>query len=217
MNRITVLIADDHAIFREGLGLLLAQEEDMQVVGEAADGLQAIALTETLQPDILLLDVKMPALGGIEALPKIYKHSPGTKVLILSGFSEDEFMVKALQLGAKGYLPKSLTPKELVRAIRATYAGEIWAERKILTEVVESLRQKMQEVNPPLSETQGVLTAREREIVEWVIQGMTNKEIAVRLGISDKTVKTHLSNIFSKLKVGRRLELALHRVVGYSR
>jgi len=204
MNRITVLIADDHAMFREELGMFLAPEEDIQVVGEATDGLHAIGMTEALQPDILLLDVKIAAFGDIETLPKIREKSPGTKVLILSGFSEAEFMVKVLQLGAKGYLSNSLVPKDLVKAIRATKAGEIWAERKVVTEALEGLRQKMQAMNLPLSEIQEVLTDRECEIVKWVIQGMTNKEIAAQLGISDKTVKTHLSNIFSKLKISRR-------------
>ena len=193
--------------------MLLAQEPVISVVGEAADGLQAIRLAEALQPDILLLDIRMPGLGGIEALPQIREKSPGTKVLILSGFSEDELMIQALQLGAKGYLSKLLMHRDLIKAIRTTYAGEVWAERKVLSEVLESLRQKMQEKNLPLSDMQEALTDREHEIVKWVIQGMTNKEIATRLGISDKTVKTHLNNIFNKLKISRRLQLVLHRIV----
>jgi DNA-binding NarL/FixJ family response regulator len=193
--------------------MLLAHVHDFEVIGEAVDGLQAISMAEALQPDILLLDTQMPGLGSLEALPQIRKKSPRTHVLILSGFSEDESMGKALQLGAKGYLSISLSHKDLIRAIRATHAGEIWAERKVLTEVLESLRQKVQKINLPLSEMQETLTDREHEIVEWVIQGMTNKEIAVRLGISDKTVKTHLSNIFSKLKISRRLQLVLNRIV----
>ena len=213
MSPISVLIADDNTLFREGLRMLLAQEPVISVVGEAADGLQAIRLAEALQPDILLLDIRMPGLGGIEALPQIREKAPGTKVLILSGFSEGELMFQALQLGAKGYLSKLLTHRDLIKAIRATYAGEVWAERKVLSEVLESLRQKMQEKNPPLSDMQETLTDREHEIVKWVIQGMTNKEIAARLGISDKTVKTHLSNIFNKLKISRRLQLVLHRIV----
>ncbi len=213
MRRISVLIADDNTLFREGLRMLLAQEPAISVVGEAPDGLQAIRLAEALQPDILLLDIRMPGLGGIEALPRIREKSPGTKVLILSGFSEGELMIQALQLGAKGYLSKLLIHRDLIKAIRATYAGEVWAERKVLSEVLESLRQKMQEKNLPLSGMQETLTDREHEIVKWVIQGMTNKEIATRIGISDKTVKTHLSNIFNKLKISRRLQLVLHRIV----
>lgn len=213
MNWITVLVADDFALFREGLVMLLTQQGNIQIVGEAADGLEAVRMAEALQPDILLLDIRMPGLGGIEALPQIREKSPGTKVLIFSGSLDDELITTALQLGAKGYLPKSLTHKDLVKAIRTTHAGEVWAERTVLTEVLESLRQTTQEINPPLSEAQETLTDREQEVVKWVIQGMTNKEIAARLGISDKTVKTHVSNIFSKLKISRRLQLVLNRIV----
>lgn len=212
MSRITVLIATEDAIFRKGLGLLLAQAEDIQIVGEAADGLQAIAMTEAFFPDILLLNLKMPALGGIEALPKIREKSPGTKVLILSGFCDDGLTIQALQRGTKGYLSKSLTSTEFVKAIRVAHAGEIWAERKVLTEVLESLRQKVHGMNASFADTQEILTGREREIVKWTIRGMTNKEIAARIGISDKTIKTHMSNIFRKLRVGRRLQLALRRI-----
>lgn len=212
VNPISVLVADDHTLFREGLRILLAQEPAISVVGEAADGLQAISLIEALQPDILLLDVNMPELGGLEALPQIRKKSPRTHVLILSGSPEDEFMSKALQLGAKGYLSKSLSHKDLIKAIQVTHAGEIWAEHKVLAKVLEILRQKTQERNPRLAEMKEVLTDREQEIVRWVNQGMTNKEIATRLWISDKTVKTHLGHIFSKLKLGRRLQLILYRL-----
>ena len=214
MSHISVLIADNHTLFREGLRMLLAQEPTISVVGEAADGPQAISLAEALQPDIVLLAVNMPGLGALETLSLIREKSSRTHVLmILSEFSEDEFMVKALQLGAKGYLSKSLSRKDLIKTIRAVHAGEIWAGRKVLAEVLESLRQTTQEMNRPLSEMQEALTDREQEIVRWVIQGMTNKEIAARLEISDKTVKAHLSNVFSKLKITRRLELALYRIV----
>ena len=196
--------------------MLLVQEPAISVVGEAADGPQAISMAEVLQPDILLLAVNMPGLGALETLPLIREKSPRTHVLILSEFPEDEFMGQALQLGAKGCLSKSLSHKDLIKAIRATYAGEIWVGRKVLTEVLESLRQKTQEMNLSLSEMQEALTDREQEIVSWVIQGMTNKEMAARLGISDKTVKTHLRNVFSKLKINRRLQLVLYRIVEQS-
>ena len=213
IGQITVLIADDHTLFCEGLVMLLAQEEDMRVVGEATDGLQALRLAEALQPDILLLDIYMPGVGGLEILPRLRVKCPKTKVLILSGFPESEFIEKALQEGAKGCLSKTLSHKELARAIRATQSGEVWAERKVLTQVLESLRQKISGLTLPSSETQGTLTEREQEIVKWVVQGKTNKEIATQLGISAKTVQTHLSNVFNKLKISRRLQLLLHRIV----
>lgn len=213
MSPISVLIADDHALFRGGLGALLRRHKDIQVVGEATDGRQAISMVEALQPDILLLDVQMPELDGLEALLQVRKKSPRTKVLMIAKVLKDEFIIKALQLGAKGYVSKSLKHTALVKAIRATYAGEIWAERRILTQVLESLCRTVHGMNPSLSEIQQTLTAREREIVKWTIQGMTNKEIAARLGISDKTVKAHLNHVFGKLKISRRLQLTLHRIV----
>jgi DNA-binding NarL/FixJ family response regulator len=202
-----VLIAGDHALFREGLCLFLAQQEDMQLIGEAADGLQALRMAEALQPDILLLDVQMPKAGGLEILPNIRARSPRTNVLILSGVLEDAFIAEALQQGAMGYLLKTATHADLVKAIRTTHAGELWAQRKVLTQVLEHMRQKIRELQGPPLELRKTLTDREREIVIRVMQGMLNKEIAMQLGISEKTVKAHLRNIFRKLKVSRRAQL----------
>ena len=212
MDRISVLIADDHALFCEGLKMLLAQKDDIRVVGEAKDGLETLKMVEALHPDIVLLDILMPEAGGLEILPKIRGSSPKTRILILTGFFEEELITEAMQNGAKGYLLKTATQTDLVKAIRTTHSGELWAERKVLTLLLENLFQKVSDLHAPLSELRENLTEREQEIVEWVIQGMTNKEIAAQLGISDKTVKTHLSNIFSKLKVSRRLELLLYRI-----
>lgn len=211
MPKITVLIADDHALFREGLGKLLAQSDDIQVVGEAADGLQVTDMVEALQPNILLLNPQLARLGGIDVLPLIRRKSPRTRTLILCESSDNDHMINALQLGAKGCVAKTFTHKDLVRAIRAVDNGEIWAERKVLTQVLESLRRKVYGANVPSREMQDTLSDREQEIVKWVIQGRTNKEIAAELGISDKTVKAHLSNIFGKLNISRRLELVLNR------
>ena len=212
MHQITVLIADDHTLFREGLTTLLSQQDDIRVVGQAANTPEALNLAEALQPDILLLDIRMPEMNGLQVLPKIHVVCPRTKVLILSGYSEDEYIIEAFLQGAKGFLSKAITHKELVKAIRATYNGEIWAGRKVLTQVLESLSEKVHQLKNPQSGTLENLTDREREVVKWVVQGRTNKEIATELGISEKTVKTHLSNIFSKLKVGRRLQLLLFRI-----
>ena len=213
MNQIRVLIADDHDLFREGLRMLLAQDRGIMVVGEATDGFKALSLTESLQPDILLLDVRMPELGGLEVLPKIRATCPMTKVLILSGFPEDEFIASALELGAKGFLLKTLTHKDLLKAIHATYAGELWAERKVLAAVFETMLYRLKGPSLRRPDPRQPLTEREQEIVEHVIQGMTNKEVATQLGISDATVKTHMTNIFSKLKISRRLQLLLRQIV----
>ncbi len=197
--------------------MLLAQDNRIMVVGEAEDGLQALSLTEYLQPDILLLDVQMPEVGGLEILPKLRAKCPLTKVLILSGFPEDELRTRALELGARGYLLKTLTHKDLLKAIHAAYAGEIWAERRVLTQILDNLRKKVHDLYGPLAETRESLTNREQEVVTWVMQGKTNKEIAAQLGISESTVKTHVSNIFSKLRISRRLQLLLHRIADHNK
>ncbi len=212
MSPISVLIADDSTRFREELRMVLAQESAISVVG-AVDGHQASSIAEALRPDILLLAVNRPGQAALDMLPVIRKQSPNTHVLILSEESDDEFIGNALQLGAKGCVSKTVDHKDLVKAVRTIYVGEMWVGRKLLAGVLENLRQKTQEMNQPFSEAQSTLTIREQEIVGWVIQGMTNKQIAARLEISDKTVKAHLSNIFSKLKINRRLQLALYRIV----
>jgi RNA polymerase sigma factor (sigma-70 family) len=206
-EQITVLIADDDALFRQGLRLFLALQEDIRVIGEAPDGPQALGIVEALRPDILLLGVQLLKASGLKFLSALRSKSPKTKVLIFSGSLEDAFISEALQHGAMGYLPKTSTQNDLIKAIRTTRAGEIWAQRKVLTQVLEHMREKLNELQDHPLEQGEQLTEREREIVQWVMQGMTNKEIASRLGISEKTVKTHLHNAFGKLKVSRRFQL----------
>jgi DNA-binding NarL/FixJ family response regulator len=214
---VRVLIASEHALFREGLRLSLAQQEDMQVIGEAADGPQTLRLAEALQPDILLLDIQKPIAGELELLSDIRARSLRTHVLILAGVLEDTFIAAALRQGAMGYLLKTATQRDLVKAVHAIYAGELWVQRKVLTAVLEHMRQMIRELQGLPLELQETLTDREREVVTWVMQGMTNKEIATQLDISEKTVKTHLRNIFLKLKVSRRAQLfcALHRAITF--
>jgi DNA-binding NarL/FixJ family response regulator len=143
--------------------MFLARADDIRVVGEASDGPEALSLAAALQPDILLLDIKMPGPTGLEVLPTIQVQSPRTKVLIVSGFLEDKFLIEALGRGAKGYLLKTATHKHLVKAVRALHAGEIWAERKMLTQLLESLLRKLSDLYGPLSEAHASLTDRERE------------------------------------------------------
>jgi len=207
MEPITVLIADAHALLRQRLSRSLAQE-DIRVVGEAADGRQVLSGVEALQPHILLLDVRMPKVGGLAGLPKIRAKSPRTKTLFLADFFEEEFIARALQRCAQGCLLKTAPATELVMAVRTTHAGELWAPRQLLSRVVENFRQRIDELQGPLSRLREVLTDREQEVVLWAVQGMTNKEIAAQLGVSAKTVKTHLQNVFRKLKVSRRVQLS---------
>ena len=212
-GQIRVLIVDDHALFRQGLRMLLETEADIRVVGEAVDGREAVKQAESLRPDVVLLDILMPDMNGLEVIPKLREKSPESKVLILTGFLEYKFIAAALEDGARGYVVKTTDPRTLAKAIRAVQAGEIWAERKVLTEFLDGLLKRVNNLRRPLPAGQEPLTAREHEIVQWVIQGMKNKEIAGRLSISEKTVKTHLSNIFRKLNVSRRVELLLDRLV----
>lgn len=213
MSPISVLIVDDFSHFREELRMALAQEPAISVVG-AVNGRQAADITEAVRPNILLLTANGLGQAAVDLLPVIRQRSPGTRVLILSEEADDEFIGNALQAGAKGCVLKTVDHKDLVKAIQTIDSGEIWVGRKVLAGVLERLRQNTQELNRPFSEMQSTLTSRELEVVGWVIQGLTNKQIADRLEISDKTVKSHLSNIFSKLKINRRLQLALHRIVG---
>jgi DNA-binding NarL/FixJ family response regulator len=162
---------------------------------------------EALQPHILLLDVRLPNMGGLEVLSRIRIRSPRTKILILAGFLEESFIASALQHGAHGCVLQTAVPTDLVKAIRTTYAGELWAQRKLLTRVVETLRQRMDALEGFPSEMRETLTDREQEVSIWAVQGMTNKEVAAQLGISAKTVKTHLQKVFRKLNVRRRVQL----------
>jgi DNA-binding NarL/FixJ family response regulator len=202
-----VLIASEHALFRGGLCLSLAQQEDIQVIGEAADGPQTLGMAEALQPHILLLDVQQPQADALAILSHLHARSPRTHVLILVGVLDDAFIVESLQHGARGYLLKTATQCDLVKAIHAIDAGELWVQRKVLTEVLEHMRQMTRELPGLPLEWQETLTDREREVVTWVMQGKTNKEVATQLAISEKTVKAHLRNIFPKLKVSRRAQL----------
>jgi two-component system, NarL family, response regulator LiaR len=208
MDPITVLIADAHATFRQQLNGLLVHQKDVQVVSEATDGRQVLRRVEAFHPDILLLDVQIPNFGGFQVLPKIRAKSPRTKILILADCCEEEFIGEALQHGVQGCLLKLAPPTEFVKAIRTTHAGEFWAPRKLLARVVESLRARVEELQGAASHLREVLSEREQEVAILAVRGMTNKEIAVQLGISAKTVKTHLQNVFQKLKVRRRVQLS---------
>jgi DNA-binding NarL/FixJ family response regulator len=207
MDLITVFIADANVLLRQRLSKCLAQQADLHVVGDAADGRQVLSGVEALQPHILLLDIRIPEIGVPEVLPRIWATSPRTKILLLAEYFEEEFISRALQHGVHGCVLKTASPMELVKAIRSSQAGELWAPRQLLTQVVETLRQRMDELQGSLSELREVLTDREQEVALWAVQGLTNNAIATQLGISAKTVKTHLQNAFRKLKVSRRGQL----------
>jgi DNA-binding NarL/FixJ family response regulator len=208
MDTITVFIADTQAPLRRWLSRSLAQHDDIQVVGRAAEGRQVLRRVERLQPDIVLLDLQMPDMDGLEVCARIRAKSPRTKILILADILDENFIVRALQNGVHGCMHKAALPTELVKAVRTIYAGELWAGRTLLTRVVEESRQSLDRLQGSLSVIREVLSEREQDVVIWAAQGMTNKEIATQLGISAKTVKTHLQNVFRKLRVRRRVQLS---------
>jgi len=208
-SKIRIVIAEDHRLIREGLRLILGSEGNFEIVGEAANGLQAIDVISDLKPDVVLLDITMPELDGIQVIPIIKQKSPGTKALMLTA-SEDEAMIfKALKAGAKGYLSKNTSTSSLIKAIKVVHKDEMWVERKLVAKffhednTADSGKEDRQE-NPKKD-----LTPREREVLRLLIKGSTNKEIANDLFISEKTVKSHLNKIFKKLNVSRRLDAIL--------
>ena len=203
---IRVLLTDDHAIVRKGVRALLATERDIQVVGEACDGEQAVAQAESLCPDVILMDLVMPKLDGIEAIRRIMSKVPSTRILVLTSFAADEKVFPAIKAGALGYLLKDSGPEELVGAIRQVHRGEPSLEpsiaRKVLLELSRPPTQKSLTVDP--------LTERELDILRHVAQGCSNKEIALKLALSELTVRTHVSNILGKLHLASRTQAALY-------
>lgn len=211
---VRVLIADDHPMFREGLRMLLELDRKIRVIGEARDGQEAADLTRKLKPDLVLLDLRMPRCSGIEALKLIQKLPSQVRVLILATEVERHDIVEVLKCGAAGIILKESTTQLLRKSIHAVVAGEYWVERQSISDLVRELTRRPGPASPDAPQGQGPwkLTPRERQIVSEVVAGRTNKEIAQELCVSLQTVKHHLTNIFDKVGVHNRLELALFSV-----
>ena len=207
---IRILIADDHAIFRDGLRKLLEAEPGFTVVGEAADGAEAVKLAVKLKPDVLLLDLAMPRKPGLDALHELAGACPNLRTILLTAAVEKSQVVRALRLGARGVVMKESATQLLLKCIRAVMKGEYWVGRESVSDVVQFLREGARDTRQkePLRKDFG-LTAREMEILAAIVGGYTNREIAHKFSISEDTVKHHLTNIFDKLGVSNRLELAL--------
>jgi len=204
---IRVLIADDHAVVRRGLRTFLDLQEDIDVVGEAGDGEEAIAEAERSRPDVILLDLVMPRLDGVAAIRGIRERSPSTRVIVLTSFLDDDKLLPAVRAGAAAYLLKDVQPQELVGAIRTVQAGESElhpaAAARVLAELADG---------GPRGEPRAALTPRELEVLGLIARGLPNKLIARELGVAEKTVKTHVSNLLGKLGLTDRTQAALYAV-----
>jgi len=205
MDSIRVLIADDHAIVREGQRALIETEPGMELVGEAADGVEAVHMARTLQPDVILLDLLMPRKGGVEAIQEIKAQNAEARILVLTSFAEDEKVYAAIKAGALGYLLKDASPQEILAAIRDVHRGEPSMPPIIAHKLMSELQRTSN-----LPPTEDPLTERELEILKLVAQGLPNLEIAERLVISERTVRTHVSNILAKLHLANRTQVALY-------
>jgi two-component system, NarL family, nitrate/nitrite response regulator NarL len=206
---IRVLIADDHPVVRIGLRNMLQADPNIKLVAEAKDGVEALHMVRTLHPDILLLDLAMPKMQGLEALRELTGDNNGdTRVIVLTGQIDKRQILEALQLGARGVVLKDAVVAHLSACIRAVLQGQYWLEGRPVQNLVQVLRDLTAQTAPPPRKTFG-LTARELEVVALITEGSTNKHIAETFGISEETVKRHLTNIFNKIGVGNRLELAL--------
>jgi len=207
-EKIGILLAEDHVIVREGTRELLQREADMEVVGEASDGEEAVELARRLKPNVVVMDIAMPKLNGIEATKQIKRTHPATVVLILTAYDNDQYIAALLDAGAAGYLPKNVRGDELIDAIRAVFAGESILQPSIARRVIEQLRPTTLQLEEAL--TVSPLSEREAEVLKLAAKGVSNRDIAQRLYLSNRTVQSHLSNIFKKLAVASRTEAILY-------
>ncbi len=205
-----VLLADDHGIVRRGMKAILDLDPEIQVVGEAGDGLDTLRLCETLQPDVAILDIGMPRLNGIEVTTRALKQDPRLKVIILSMYADESYVVRALMAGAKGYLLKEATEEDLLPAVRAVSSGKSFfspaISRLLLEDYVRQLKQR------GLEDSFHLLTDREREVLQLLAEGRSNKEVAVVLGVGVSTVETHRANLMQKLGLRNTAEIVLYAV-----
>ncbi len=211
-GKVRIVIAEDHELFRKGLHLILQKDESIEIVGEAATVLHAIDVINKLKPDVVLLNTTLPETGGIEVIPPIRQETPKTKAIMLAAAMNETAIFKALKAGAKGYLSRNASVSNLIKAVKAVHEGDMWIERKLMAKFFEGeaiLHSQREELG---GVTNQELTPREQEILRYLAYGLTNKEIAQALFISEKTVKSHLNSIFKKLNVTRRLQAILYAI-----
>ncbi|HEX9987785.1 MAG TPA: response regulator transcription factor [Chloroflexia bacterium] len=204
VDKISLVIVDDHAIVRQGLRTYLELQPDIEVVGEASDGREALEVVRDTLPDIVLMDLVMPNVDGVEATRTITMLSPSSRVIVLTSFSEDEKVFASIKAGAQGYLMKDVLPQELVRAIRTVHRGEAQLDPEIARKLMQEF------TNPQPATPKHDLTERELEVLRLIAQGKSNKDISEDLVLSEKTVKTHVSNILQKLHLTDRTQAAVY-------
>lgn len=210
LPKVRILIAEDHAVVREGIRMILDAEEDFEVIGEAKDGEDAIRLTRTLAPDVVVMDISMPRVTGVEATREIMRSNPGTRILVLTMHEEESYVFQLLQLGASGYVLKRAAATDLVEAVRAASRGEAFLYPSVARSVVQDYLDRLRTGEG--SERYDGLTDREREILILLAEGLTNAQIADRLYISVKTVQTHRTHIMAKLDLHDRALLVRYAV-----
>jgi len=208
-STIKILVADDHAIFRDGLRKLFDAADDISIVGEASNGLECVKLLKKLNPDVLLLDLRMPEKDGWGVLEEINLNSLPTRTIVLTAAEDERDVIRAMRLGARGVVLKQSASELLVKSIRKVHKGEIWLDNRVTAEVIDAFKKS---TGSGRRLEKSLLSHREKEIVQLVAQGIRNREIGERLLISEQTVKNHLRRIFDKLGVSDRLELALYTI-----
>jgi two-component system, NarL family, response regulator NreC len=210
MGKTRILVADDHGVVRKGLRFLLDRQPEMEVVGEAAEGREAVRLTQELTPSVVILDVAMPQLNGIDAAGQILKSNPNTNIIMLSMYADESYLVRALGVGAKGYLLKDSAEMDIVRAVQVVSQGKPFFSPQIAQSLLEDYVRTLQERG--LQDSYDLLTDREREILQLIAEGKSNKEIATLLDLSTYTVETHRTNLMHKLNLHNTAEIVLYAV-----
>ena len=210
MNKVRILIADDHGIVRKGLRLQLEQHEEFQVVGEASDGREAVRLAEELSPDVIIMDIAMPNLNGIQATTQLVKKNPSLGVIMLSMHSDESYLTRTLTAGAKGYLLKDSADRDLYRAVQSVSEGKPFFSPSIAKTLLEDYMRQLQQRG--LQDSYDLLTDREKEILQLLAEGKSNKEVAGQLNLSPSTVETHRTRIMQKLDLHSSADIVLYAV-----